>query len=82
MKFLSTLLLFSGYLLIYAAVAKGGRFATEPWEGVFHDAYTGEGASPSPGGGQGGGSSSGGHPGPRLGGKPQPFPRRGPIPGG
>lgn len=40
MKFLSTLLLLGGYLLIYAAVAKGGRFAAQPWEGLFHDAYT------------------------------------------
>lgn len=39
MKFLSILLLLAGYLLVYAAVAKNGRFATEPWEGLFHDAY-------------------------------------------
>lgn len=39
MKFLSTLLLLGGYLLIYAAVAKSGRFATQPWEGLFQDAY-------------------------------------------
>lgn len=42
MKFFSTLLWFGGYILVYAAVAKGGRFATEPWEGLFNDAYTGE----------------------------------------
>lgn len=42
MKFLSTLLWFGGYLLVYAAVANGGRFAAEPWEGLFNDAYTGE----------------------------------------
>ena len=40
MKFLSTLLLLGGYMLIYAAVARNGRFAAEPWEGLFHDAYT------------------------------------------
>lgn len=39
MKFLSTLLLLGGYLLVYAAIAKSGRFATEPWEGLFQDAY-------------------------------------------
>lgn len=41
MKFLSVLLLLGGYLLVYAAIAKNGRFATEPWEGLFHDAYVG-----------------------------------------
>lgn len=40
MKFLSVLLLLGGYLLVYAAVARGGRFAAQPWEGLFHDAYT------------------------------------------
>lgn len=39
MKFLSTLLLLGGYLLVYAAVAKNGRFAAEPWAGLFQDAY-------------------------------------------
>ena len=42
MKFFSTLLWFGGYLLVYAAVANGGRFAAEPWEGLFNDAYTEE----------------------------------------
>lgn len=31
--------MFIGYVLVYAAVAKGGRFATEPWLGVSEDAY-------------------------------------------
>lgn len=40
MKALATLLIFGGYLLVYAAVAKQGKFATEPWAGLFADAYT------------------------------------------
>ena len=40
MRFLSTLLMFGGYMLVYAAVAAGGKFATEPWAGLFADAYT------------------------------------------
>lgn len=39
MKFLAIILTFGGYTLIYAAVAKQGRFATEPWAGLFADAY-------------------------------------------
>jgi hypothetical protein len=43
-KFLAVLLTFGGYVLVYAAVAgpKGspGRFALNPWMGVFYDAYT------------------------------------------
>lgn len=31
--------LFFGYLLVYAAVANHGRFATAPWAGVIGDAY-------------------------------------------
>ena len=42
MRFLSTLLLFSGYALIYAAVADGGKFATDPRLVLFADAYTGK----------------------------------------
>lgn len=26
---------------MYASVAAGGKFATEPWAGLFADAYTG-----------------------------------------
>lgn len=32
-------LLFLGYSLVYAAVAAGGKFATDPWNGLFSDAY-------------------------------------------
>lgn len=60
MRFLSTLLMFAGYTLVYAAVAAGGKFATEPWAGLFADAYTESldpsqkqqpGAPPGPAGG-------------------------------
>jgi hypothetical protein len=40
MKFLSSLLIFGGYVLVYAATANQGEFATEPWAGLFADAYT------------------------------------------
>lgn len=40
MKSLAILLIFGGYMLIYAAVANQGKFATEPWAGIFADAYT------------------------------------------
>jgi len=30
-----------GYVLVYAAVANHGRFATHPWAGLLEDAYTG-----------------------------------------
>lgn len=39
MRLVSTLLVFAGYTLIYAAVAAGGKFATEPWAGLYADAY-------------------------------------------
>lgn len=39
MKQLGTLLVLGGYILVYAAVANGGRLAGSPWMGVFHDAY-------------------------------------------
>lgn len=42
MGFLSGLCLFAGYLLVYAAVANHGQFATEPWAGLLADAYTGQ----------------------------------------
>jgi len=41
-RFLSTLLLFFGYALVYAAVADGGKFATDPRLVLFADAYTGK----------------------------------------
>lgn len=40
MQAVGVILLFGGYLLVYAAVAAGGRFATEPWAGLYADAYT------------------------------------------
>jgi hypothetical protein len=46
-KFLAILLGFGGYMLVYAAVAASGAFATEPWAGLFADAY---GVSTSQGG--------------------------------
>lgn len=39
MKALSALLIFGGYMLVYAATASQGKFATEPWAGLFADAY-------------------------------------------
>jgi len=53
MKFLSTILVLGGYILIYAAVANKGKFAKQPWIGVFRDAYgvdtsTGTGATTAP----------------------------------
>lgn len=39
MRLVGTLLLFGGYVLVYASVANGGKFATEPWAGLFTDAY-------------------------------------------
>lgn len=63
MRFLSILLFFGGYTLVYAAVANRGLFATEPWLGLFTDAYAtpkiqgesksqgGEGLFDVPGGG-------------------------------
>lgn len=40
MKSLAILLVFGGYTLVYAATANGGKFASEPWAGLFADAYT------------------------------------------
>ena len=41
MQFVGILLVFGGYMLVYAAVARGGKFATEPWAGLYSDAYIG-----------------------------------------
>lgn len=41
MRFVGLLMLFGGYMLVYAATAAGGKFATEPWAGLFTDAYNG-----------------------------------------
>lgn len=54
MKFLSKLLLLAGYTLVYASVANHGKFATEPWAGLFGDAY----ATPSTQTQKSGGSNS------------------------
>lgn len=42
MRFVGTLMIFGGYIFIYAAVADSGRFATEPWASLYADAYTGQ----------------------------------------
>jgi len=39
MGFLSAAALFFGYMLMYAATANGGRYAANPWRGLFNDAY-------------------------------------------
>ena len=39
MGFLAVALTFTGYLLVYAATANHGAFATSPWTGVLADAY-------------------------------------------
>jgi hypothetical protein len=50
--FLKLAYLYFGYLLIYAAVANHGRFATSPWAGVYGDAYAqGGGVKAKQGGG-------------------------------
>jgi hypothetical protein len=46
--------LYFGYLLVYAAVANHGRFATSPWAGVLGDAYPASGGvTKGPAGGEG-----------------------------
>ncbi len=32
--------MFAGYVLVYASTAEHGKFAKEPWAGLFGDAYT------------------------------------------
>lgn len=39
MGVLSVPLTFVGYVLIYAASANHGKFATSPWTSLFQDAY-------------------------------------------
>lgn len=53
MRFLSSILLFAAYVLIYSAVAAGGKFATEPWAALFADAYMTPDSGPTPPGQQG-----------------------------
>jgi hypothetical protein len=38
-QFVGILLVFGGYVLVYAAVAAGGKFAADPWAGLYGDAY-------------------------------------------
>jgi hypothetical protein len=45
--FLAAGFLFVGYLLVYAATANHGAFATEPWAGILADAYTDTSSSSS-----------------------------------
>ena len=40
MRALSGVFLLLGYVLVYAATAAGGVFATDPWAGLYADAYT------------------------------------------
>ena len=46
---LSTLLMLLGYTLVYSAVAKQGKYATDPMKGLTHDAYGDSSAGSSPG---------------------------------
>lgn len=50
MRALGMALLLGGYTLVYAAVARGGMFALEPWLGLLEDAYQ-TAANQSPGAG-------------------------------
>lgn len=45
MNFLAIGTLFVGYVLVYAATANHGRFATEPWAGLIGDAYASSSSS-------------------------------------
>jgi len=51
---LGNLLILAGYTLVYAAVANGGAFASNPWNGLIASAYE----APSPGSSTGGGGTS------------------------
>lgn len=48
MKLLGILFVFAGYVLVYAATAAGGKFATDPWASLFADAYTDAGGQGAP----------------------------------
>jgi hypothetical protein len=39
MKFIGILTFLAGYALVYASLAAKGVFATQPWAGLFMDAY-------------------------------------------
>lgn len=57
MKFVATIMVFIGYVLVYAGVANGGKFATQPWMGILDDAYS-QGSSTASSSGSGGSASS------------------------
>lgn len=42
---LAAIPLFAGYVLVYSAVANGGRFALTPWESLRRDAYADDNAA-------------------------------------
>lgn len=39
MTLVGMILMWLGYVLLYAGIANHGRFATQPWAGVYADAY-------------------------------------------
>lgn len=57
MRLLATLLILGGYTLVYAAVAKSGKFALEPWSGLLGDAYMASSTSGGASAGAAGGSA-------------------------
>lgn len=58
MRLLATLLILGGYTLVYAAVAKSGKFALEPWSGLLSDAYMAGVAGSTSGGASAGAAGS------------------------
>lgn len=57
MKFVAIIMTLIGYVLVYAGVANGGKFATQPWMSIIDDAYS-QGSSASSSSGSGGSASS------------------------
>lgn len=53
-------LLAIGYLLMFAGVAEGGRYALRPWDALLPESKGGPSNTPKGGGGAIGSSSSGG----------------------
>jgi hypothetical protein len=39
MQIVGLLLMFGGYVLVYAGMANHGEFVSNPWAGIFSDAY-------------------------------------------
>lgn len=58
MKFVAIIMTFIGYVLVYAGVANGGKFATQPWMGIIDDAYSQGSSAGASAGGSGGSASS------------------------